>query len=552
VDAAVQWLDVLFGKGDDDYPFWLFTVRINVLLFVVGSAIVLAAHLLPSRLRRARFATADVSIALALTGIAAVLRIIAEHNLSDVGGIGYSRILFGYKGHFGAAQLYSLVYARGGRTLETAILLNRIAGTLTVPLVYALCRRVLPASRAFAVITAALVSLHPLHVLFSATDALPIITSFLAAASYLFLLLALDETTPARWERATAGLAAATGLALLTQVRYENVLFLAPAAIYVVARRHAPLRLLGPATVFTSLIVVYAVAALRSGSSFHTPVRLDEVLPPAARELFGNPIFAIAPLLVGTAAAMVDRRSRVRALAPLPLIAVFVLMTLAGKTEGHHLARTYVNEVLLLALAAGYGLALMWESSSRIVRTAAAACVLSAAILPFLFWPNLRERHLETAEHDFFRATLAALPPGIDRVVVPDDDLLLRETHATIESQQKYRMIAAAAGSSNVELVGLTRFLERPADLDCSRGNCAFFRGVPCLGLPHYWFAETECTQLMTTRAGPPLVEEEVVAGSFVDCSVYRGAARRRVCDPVRRPQRLGLYRITNGGAPVP
>jgi hypothetical protein len=548
VQTAIRWLDVLFGKGDSDYPFWLLTVRVNILLFLLCTAVVVAWNLSPARLRRERATRTDIYIALALTAVAGALRFLAvEHNLSELGGIGYSRILLGYKGHFGTAQLYSLVYARSGRDLEHAILLNRIASTLTVPVVYALCRRLAPAVPAFALSATALLALHPLHLLFSATDALPISASLLAAASYLLLAIAVGEADAPAWARVLSAMGGATGLTLLTQVRYENVLFIAPPVIYFFAwRRALSVRRLAPGAIcFALFIAVYTVDALRWGLSYQSPIPLADCLRAAVRELFGNPIFAIAPVLVGTAAAIIDRRSRLRWLAPLPLIAVVPLIALASPL-GHHLARTYVNHVLLLSLVAGYGLALLWESPWRGRRAVAVGCLLWAGVLPVLFWPNLRERHLETAEHDFFRASLASLPPGVDRIVVPDDERLSRETHSIIESMNKYRMIADAAGTPGIDLVGMTRFLEHPGDIDCSRGNCLFFRGVPCMDISHYWFAEPACGQLMATRAGPPVREEEVVAGSFLDCSIYRGAARRQLCEPTRKPQRFGFYRITN------
>jgi hypothetical protein len=546
VDAVIGWLDLLFGKGDSDHALWLTAVRVDILVFVLCSVVLLAWSLSPGGRRWAYWTSTDVATVAALTAIAALLRCLVEHNLSDLGGIGYSRILLGYKGHFATAQLYSLVYARTARDLEHAILLNRVASTLTVPLLYALCRRLAPASPAFATITAAMLALHPLHVLFTPTDALPISTSFLAAASYLLLVNAIEGVDSPHWARTTAALGAAAGLALLTQVRYENLLFLLPPALYLLARRRAHLRPLLPgAIVFALLMVLYAVEALRAGTSFQNPVALTDAVQGLGRELLGNPIFAIVPVLAGTAAALLYRRSAVRALALLPLLAVLPLGALVS-AQGHHLARTYVNQVLLLTLVAGYGLALLWESRRRAVRVLVVACLIWTAALPLLFWVNFRERHLDTAEHDFLRAALAALPAGIDRVVVPDDERLYRETHSTIESMTKYRMIADSAGA-RVDVVGVTPFLEGAGEIDCSRGNCAFFRGVPCQGLQRYWFADSECAQVMATRAGAALIEEDVTAGSFVDCSVYRGAARRRLCEPMRTSRRLGIYRIDRG-----
>jgi hypothetical protein len=551
----MRWLDVLFGRGDEGYPFWLLTVRVNILLFVLCAAVVVAWNLAPARLRAALGARADLGSALALTAVAGLLRFLVADNVTALGGIGYSRILLGYGGHFGTAQLYSLLYARTTRDLEHAILFNRLASTATVPLVYALCRRLVPASRAFAVFAALLLCFHPLQLLFSATDGLPISSSFLAVAAYLLLARAVDGTDTPAWLRTVSAAGAATGLALLTQVRYENVLFLVPPVVFVFARRRTlSVRTLAPAAMLFALFIsVYATEALSSGPAYQSAAPLTEGLRAATRELFDNPIFGLGPVLIGTAAAIVYRRSHVRWFAPLPVLGLVPLIALAITLERHDyafgfvpLARIYVNQVLLLLLVSGYGLALLWGSSRRVVRAIAVGCVVWMAALTALFWPNLRARYVEFAEHEFFREALAALPPDVDRVVVPDDDLLFRESHSTIELMTKYRMIAAATGARRIKLVGMTPFLESPTKVECRRGNCLFFRGLPCTGLSPYWFARGPCERLMATRLGPAVREQDVVAGSFLDCSIDRGAARRRLCTPAGTAMRFGLYRIIN------
>jgi hypothetical protein len=543
VDAVIGGLEILFGKGDTDHALWLAAVRLDILAFLLCGAVLLAWGLSPRGRPWEHWTARDYAIVTLLTAIAAALRLATEHNLSDLGGIGYSRMLVGYKGHFGTAQLYSLVYARAGRDLEHAVMLNRLASTLTVPLVYAFWRRLLPESRSVATITAALLALHPLHVLFTPTDALPISTTFLAAASYLLLASAVEATSAPAWVRRVAGLGAACGFALLTQVRYENLLLLVPPAFYLIARRHRPLRpLRAGGGAFALLMAIYVVAVLRAGSSFQNPVTSIGARTLLA-ELLGYPIYAALPLLVGTAATLRSPHAAVRWLAWIPAALVLPLGALSG-SSGHHFARTCANQIFLPILVGGYGLALLWDSPRRAARLIAAASLLWAATLPVLYWPNLRERHLETAEHDFLRAALQALPPGIDRVIVPDDERLRRETHSTIEAMVKYRSIALSVGSA-VEVIGMSQFLEHPQAVDCSRDNCAVLIGAFCFGLKSYWFADESCTQMLARR-GAPIAEEDVLAGSFVDCSIFRGAERQQRCEPLRVSRRLGLYRLAH------
>ncbi|MBI3783598.1 MAG: hypothetical protein HY270_09365 [Deltaproteobacteria bacterium] len=542
--------EVLFGKGDSDHPLWLLAVRTNILCFVVAVIVAVAAVVGLLYGHRLHLSRRDLAWCAGLTTVAALLRFCVEHNLAELGGIGYSRILLGYNGNFATAQLYSLLYAVSARDIEHAIFINRIAATLTIALVYVLCRRLNPASTAFAVCSAAFIALHPLHLLFSGTEALAISTSLLATASYLLLVLALqgdDLPAPARrWMAAGA----ASGLILLTQVRYENCLFLIPPVFYLQAHRHSPwLRRQWPAAVlFVGFFLAYAAATTASGVSYQHSDGTEASLRAAVGEAFGNPIFAIAPVVVGTLASIVSRRSRVRWPAPLPLVAAVATIALASK-NGHHLARTYANQVLLVSMIAGYGVALLWESPVWVGRLCAVATMAWAVALPEVYWTNLRERHLETVEHDFFQRSLGSLPAGIDHVIVPDDEVLYRQSHSQIEAMRKYQMIAAAVGLRGVELIGMTRFLEQREEVDCSRSNCLFFRGVPCMGISHYWFGAEGCAKVMEMAAGDAVRVEDVVAGSVLDCSIYAGEVRRQICDPVRKLQRFGMYRVHSSKA---
>ncbi len=527
-------------------------VRLNVLAFVVSASIMIAVKLARVRRGTLRRARGDLIAAAALTAVAALLRCLVAANVSEPGGVGYSRMLVGNPGHLGTAELYGLVYAWTGRGLEHAILLNRIASTVTVPLVYALCRRLVPAMRSVAVIAATLVAVHPLHLLFSATDALPISTSFLAAASYLLLTAALVDGD-ATWLRALAAFGALTGLTLLSQIRFENAVLLLPPLVYAfVRRRTASLIAIVPGAVIAgALLAYYGFEA--HGSSIHTGVPLLENLRAAAHEVIGNPMFAIAPVFIGSAAAALDGRSRIRWLAPLPVVALVPIVALAIRYGSHDyasgtdlvaLGRVYINQVVPLSIVTGYGLALMSTSARRSVRLLAFASVLWAIALPGFFWSNLRERHVEIAEHDFFVQALATLPSDAARVVVPDDELLNRTAHSTSELLAKYELINESA-IRPVSLIGMTRFLEHADDVDCGHGACFFFHGVPCADARLYGFAQAQCAELMARTSGPPVVETDVAANSFRECGTQYGAARRRRCGPGPR-QRLGLYRLAN------
>ncbi len=549
---VLGWLDLLFGRGDDGFPFWLGVVRLNVLVFVGATSLSLFWK---SQAVSPRLWLDDAHRRL-LAGVlllAAGLRLAVEHNITALGGIGYSRILLGYRGHFGTAQLYSLLYPWLGRDLEHAILFNRLASTLSVACVYGLCVQLAPATRAFAPLAALLLALHPLHLLFTPTDGLPISTTFLASASYLLLVHGLTGEGLSVRLRTTLLLAAGSGLSLMTQIRYENLVLLLPAIFFLWVRRY-DLRwnIAWPAASASGcFLAVYAASSVASGPSRPGVVGLADGMRQAGNELLLNPIYALALFLFGTLAALLNPRSRVRWSAPLPLLTLLPVVGLAISLEAHDysigfvgLARPYVNLLLPMLLVAAYGLALLWHSPWRILRLPVLACVGWAGFLPVLFWPNLSSRYVEMAEHEFLdQALRQELPPGIDRLLVPDDELLFRESHSSIELLQKYRMITYAATAGRVRLVGVTEASEHPELAECGQGNCLFFAGLPCSRIRHYWFAKPQC-EAWLARVGRPLRSEEVFAGSFLDCSLDFGATRDRACGRSASAHRLALYQI--------
>lgn len=541
VQGLVQILDVLFGRGDDGFPFWLLAVRLNVLSFAACGSVPLLTSIV--RTDRSTQRPSDLLWALALTGLAAILSFgLVRNNLGDLGGIGYSRILLGYRGHFGAAQLYSLVYARSARTLEVGILLNRLAAILTVPALYMVCRRLAPSRRYFAVIATLLFCLNPLQLMFSGTEALPACTSFVAVVSYLLLLQCTQTVFDRRWQRWCGAVGAGSGLALLTQIRQENYLLLLPVLPLVAFRRDVR----NSAAVIALAVLagfcgVYVHELLGAGTPFQNPIRLGIMLKEGIGEIVSNPIFALVPLLVGTVGVLLKWRCFAAILAPLPLLIAAALSSVTN-TWTHDIARTFINAHALVSIVAGFGFSLLLEGRGvgRVLAFVALAWMIA---LPFQYRTNLGDRYLETVEHDLFRSAITLLPGTVNRVVVPDDVPLERIAHSTIEAMNKYRMITAAARVSGLELVGATRFLEQPEEFDCSHDNCVLFSGAFCLDLPPYWFARETCAALRQ-RLGSPIHEIPVRVGSMLDCSVQRVGVREPACELDAAGRRIGFYRL--------
>lgn len=226
-----------------------------------------------------------------MTLLAATLRFLAAGNLLDQGGISYSRMLLGYKGYFATAQVYSLVYTITSRSIEQAILLNRIAGTLTVPMLYLLCRGLLPSSRALAVLSALTLAVSPLHILLSASADLAPFGGLLTVASWALVAYGARLPDEDRLGKRLTLLVGALGLALLTQARMENVLLLAPPVLFIFWRgRQRPdlYRLAWPSlAVLCGLVLFYSISLALAGSPFHAHGGLHEGME-AVKQLAPN------------------------------------------------------------------------------------------------------------------------------------------------------------------------------------------------------------------------------------------------------------------------
>jgi hypothetical protein len=541
VQTVIECLDLVFGRGDDDYPFWLLAVRVNIVVFLACAVLALVGHARSGSARRME--PAAWWMLAGLTVLAAILRFaVVPANLFDFGGVPYSRLLYGYRGYFATAQFYSPWYQLTARDLEHGILFQRIVATLTIPLIYGLCRAV--GGKLFAALAALLFALYPLHLLFSASDSLSVFTTFLAAAAYL--LVAGARTRADRRVAALHYWGGFAGLALLTQARPENVLLVVPAVLFVLLRRGALRRELTlPLAVALAFAAIYACQALAMGLPRQNPVDLERGLNLTIEHLVLNPFMAIPLLLSATAAVGVFRGWRWAVLAALPWAAVPTLCVLTVE-DGHGAARIYANWLILMLPPAAYGISLMWGAPRRGLRLLAAAAVIYLAWLPVAVGSRLTTQYLEIIEHERFRSALAGLPDGVERVIVPDDELMWRQHGSTLELYRKYAAIFAAYPETarNARLTALTEYLDDPGAMGCARGACVFFAGVPCMDQALYAVTRGQCETLLRTSRATLLAEAEITAAPFVACSVYAGELKRRLCDPATAARAFRLYTI--------
>lgn len=548
-ESTVEWTFV--EPETDSYWLWRPTVHANVLVFVVAAlATVLCAGCI-GRLGLAGGAKGELAIVLLLTITAGLLRFsLASPNLMDFGGTPYSRWLRGYKGYLGAAEFFAVVGTASVRDIPHVIELNRIAGTLTIPLVYLLCRSLQPMRTLWPAIAALLFAVSPLHIAFSASDALAVFSNFLAAASYVLIA----GTVHLGRHRLLVGLAYVagfTGLSLLTQVRYENVMFLVPAAVLLVSRRATTYtRDVAPGLILaTAFLGIYAYETALLGVSHTTSVQPDSVRI-VWRHLVTNPFLAMPVLLIGTAAVVVCAPRRFGVAALLPWVGSITLASLV-LTYGHDGARAYANWLIFVLPVAAYGFCLMLEAPRLFVKIIAATALLFLAAQPILVRKRLASEHLEMLEHDRFAAVLAHLPSSVKTIIVPDDELFRRRSHTTHEVLTKYAMIADAETwmGPQPRLFGVTEYLEHPERAHCLPGTCAFFFGLPCFEQDVYPYTAEQCRQVLGQQR-TSVVEETTVRGApFARCSIYVGTLEQEECVPATREEHFTLYRLDGDAA---
>jgi hypothetical protein len=459
--------------------------------------------------------------------VALALRLLAAANLFDLGGIPYSRLLVGYRGTFATAQVYSLFYAVTHRDLEHAILLDRVLGAATVPLVFALCRALRPGSVAFPAIAAGLLAVCPLHVLFSASDGLSIFSGFLCALVYLLVVAGGGPCLAA----------GALGLALLTQVRYENVLLALPPVVFLLLRRR---RL--AAALCAAAGLAYVPASLAAGISYQSHARLaDAWRTVTSSEVLTNPFLAI-PFLLGSAALVGLARRPWLAVAALAPGAVALSLLLATSESPHFAARVLSGWLVPAVVPAGFGLALLAERG-KWARLATALLLLHFAIKPLRFAEALRARYLEIDEHEAFAEMLAAAPADATAVIVPDDALLRRSSGATVETMTKYAAIRSGLARPGPPLVGITDALEGRGP-SCAGGGCLFFAGLPCSVGGINRFVPAQCAALARGSLLEPLASRTVRAAPFERCSIQAGHLRQDVCTPTETTVTFSLSRV--------
>ena len=95
-----------------------------------------------------------------------------------------------------------------------------------------------------------------------------------------------------------------------------------------------------------------------------------------------------------------------------------------------------------------------------------------------------------------------------------------------------------------MRLVGLIAYLEHPQQASCTPGACVFFFGQPCLEPEVYRVTSGQCQELLRTHRTSVLDETTVTAAPFLDCSIYTGTLRERLCDPATKPRRFTVHWI--------
>lgn len=248
---APKWVEV--ASADNRPPeYWLPVAEALYLILIAGLLVALW------RCRR-QILSADAIVPVALAASALLLRCIAKEGPADIRPVLFNTGL----GRAGWDALLHLVFRVLPPQDETIWTVNRIAGALSVPLLYALLRSRF-SDRTVAVAGAAALAVTPLLVRFSASDT-PYI---LLCAAFLGALVAYD-----RYAESQSTGAFALALALLTvamQLRPEGPWLIVPAllvALALPARTGARAWKLRPSLALCALAFV-AINALATAWAF--------------------------------------------------------------------------------------------------------------------------------------------------------------------------------------------------------------------------------------------------------------------------------------------
>lgn len=535
----------IFGAGDSDHPWWLLVVRMDILLF---AALALAAAYRAVRHGWGEIRVGDLLALAGLTLLAGILRIgVVEWNVLDHGGIAYSRMLWGYMGYFGVAQLQAPWLQATTRDLEHAVAVARVLSTLTVPAVYVLMRFAVRGPLLPAALSAFLLAVFPLHVLAAASTFESTYCLFVAAVSWGLIAAATglpaDRATDARLRYAAGFL----GIALATQMRVDGALLLIPPAVWLVVRRRdvRAAHLLPALAVGLPFLAFFAACMAGSG--------LVRNAPPAsvAREwadivdwVLLNPLFLAPVLFAGSCLAFLAGPTA-GVLALLAWVLAFGPSLLA-QPEAHHKARMFLAHLLPLLLFPAWGVHLLTERNERWGRAATALAIVLFGLLPVAYTANLQTPYLERRDHEAFRAALEAAPPDTAVVVVPDDSVMRRELGTTHEYLNKYLSIPVPPRLTGVRVVGMTGFMEHPESFDCTTRTCVFYEGMSCAAEDHevsvVAASSLQCRRLVETRGASVAFRTTSSAPPFLKCTLATGALRATECRPTAREVAFTLH----------
>ncbi|MGH3431139.1 MAG: glycosyltransferase family 39 protein, partial [Mycobacteriales bacterium] len=362
-----------------------------------------------------------------LTGLALLLRFIAHPGPSDI-----REVLMPHQSRAGWAALLYLVYGGHAPHDETIWTINRIAGALSVPLLYVVMRRRFT-EPIVAVAGAAALAVTPLLVRFSASDT-PYIMLCMA---WLAAVVAFDSYAES-YSLATFIL----GLALLTvamQLRPETPWLIVPTALLALSQWSwctFRAQLLRPSTISCALLfaamnaVPTAWGVLQQSGSHFYPYWKEFVLIGAAvgspwREPDMTPFGLTALVLLGAGAAFAYRYRRSGELWLAAALVAWPYRVPAARyypfptTPNYANARYHVPAMYLACGLVGLGIdtlfALVRRRIRRRIRIAPPLAALAAAVVVLAALPRfdlLTRMWAPQSEFEFFRRGLRSIDPN--------------------------------------------------------------------------------------------------------------------------------------------
>jgi hypothetical protein len=540
----------------DSWTISVVAVRINI-GFLVFLTLIWLYHRINSsvaEIRRAKNFTQLIPWILfaLIICFGSVLRLfIAESNILDIGGISYSRLLEGYPGHFGVPELYSPVYYFSGRTIENGIILNRLAGCITIWAAGHVLFRITgsPAGAVFGSLAAAV---FPLHILLSAG-------TLCTVAFILFSVLLIGCLVHlVRKPDLLSFFLSFQILVFMTEIRGEALFFLVfsiPLLIYTWLRFRKDRWYHAAGIISLSMLAIYISCSSASDRSHVEVIMnsfeiLDKIILRFIRINITND--AVMPPIYPLAFLLSLFFIRLRYSLPIITFSIFVLLAQLkiSDTPGSDLNNSGVllyfsSFYFLLWFGAAWMLYMLYRQKSTIIKVCNGVMIFLFVSLPFIYYPLFNLQFANIEEHRFIKNFIGSQPDSCNYVYADHKHLTPGSEHTYEQGKQFTEVLKGIDPEGFFKRMVSTSDLleEKPESLEMldrwlSEKSCVFFyHGSICTVFDLYTYAD--CYEIWKRYMLKP------ASVTRIKKSLHSGLVNASDLSPEKQNPMIGFFEIT-------